>query len=136
MLKNKPLKIAIVDDSQIMTRWLEANLLRAGFEVESENSSHNAEEFIRRFHPDVLLLDVLMPGLSGDDLCKMLKENPATRDITIILVSNIPEENLKTMTAQCSADGYIFKTDSTEELTRNINKILAAAVKKSPLDFP
>ena len=117
-------KIAVIDDSEILNRWLEANLASSEFEVATQIDPLQAEEFIQRTQPDILLLDVLMPGLGGDALCKKLKSDPATRDMTIVFHSNVPKEILKDLVDECSADGYIVKTDDPAELARQVRYFL------------
>lgn len=118
------IKIAVIDDSVILNRWLEANLPGTEFEVKTLSDSSRAEEFILENRPDILLLDVLMPDLGGDDICKQLKGNPDTRDITVVFHSNIPEATLKELAVECSADGYIVKSDDPAETAKKIRRFL------------
>ena len=118
------IKIAVIDDSVILSRWLEANLTSAEFEVRTLSDSSKAEEFILQNRPDILLLDVLMPDLGGDDICKQLKANPETKDITIVFHSNVPEEILKDLVSQCQADGYIVKSDDPVDTANKIRQFI------------
>jgi DNA-binding response OmpR family regulator len=118
------IKIAVIDDSVILNRWLEANLIGTEFEVKTLSDSSKAEEFVLETRPDVLLLDVLMPDLGGDDICRRLKSNPETKDITVVFHSNIPEEILKDLASQCRADGYIVKTDDPDNTAEKIRQIV------------
>jgi DNA-binding response OmpR family regulator len=118
------IKIAVIDDSIILNRWLEANLPGSEFEVRTLADSSKAHEFIQQNRPDILLLDVLMPNLGGDEICLQLKDNPETRDITVVFHSNVPEEVLKDLVNQCKADGYIVKTDDPLETARKIRQFL------------
>jgi DNA-binding response OmpR family regulator len=119
-------KIAVIDDSVLLGRWLEANLTSAEFEVRTLSDSSKAEEFIRENRPDILLLDVLMPDLGGDDICRQLKGNPDTQDITVVFHSNVPEEILKDLVSQCQADGYIVKTDDPVDTAKRIRQFIEA----------
>ena len=118
------IKIAVIDDSVILNRWLEANLPGTEFVVRTLSDSSKAEEFIREFRPDILLLDVLMPDLGGDEVCRQLKDNPDTKNITVVFHSNVPEEILKDLVTQCSADGYIVKSDDPAETAKKIRQFL------------
>ena len=118
------IKISVIDDSVILNRWLEANLPGAEFEVRTLADSSKAHEFILENRPDILLLDVLMPNLGGDEICLQLKDNPDTRDITVVFHSNIPEEVLKELVSKCKADGYIVKTDDPLETAQKIRSFL------------
>lgn len=120
------IKISVIDDSVILNRWLEANLPGTEFEVRTLSESSKAYDFIQESKPDILLLDVLMPNLGGDEICRQLKDNPDTRDITVVFHSNVPEEILKDLVSQCDADGYIVKTDDPLETARKIRSFLEA----------
>ena len=120
------IKIAVIDDSVILNRWLEANLAGTEFEVITLSDSSKAEEFIRENRPDLLLLDVLMPDLGGDDICKQLKSDPDTKDITVVFHSNVPEEILKDLVTQCRADGYIVKSDDPANTAEKIRQFIEA----------
>jgi DNA-binding response OmpR family regulator len=118
------IKISVIDDSIILNRWLEANLPGSEFEVRTLADSSKAYEFILQNRPDILLLDVLMPNLGGDEICLQIKDNPETRDITVVFHSNVPEEILKDLVGQCKADGYIVKTDDPVETAKKIRAFL------------
>lgn len=118
------IKIAVIDDSVILNRWLEASLPDTEFEVKTLSDSSRAEEFIQEIRPDLLLLDVLMPDLGGDEICKRLKSNPDTKDITVVFHSNVPEEILKDLVSQCQADGYIVKTDDPVNTAKKIRQFI------------
>jgi CheY-like chemotaxis protein len=118
------IKVSVIDDSIILNRWLEANLPGTEFEVRTLSDSSKAHEFIMQNRPDILLLDVLMPSLGGDEICRQLKDDPETKDITIVFHSNVPEEILKDLVSQCDADGYIIKSDDPLETAKKIHKFL------------
>ena len=120
------IKISVIDDSIILNRWLEANLPGAEFEVRTLSDSSKAHDFIMQDRPDILLLDVLMPNLGGDEICRQLKDDPDTKDITIVFHSNIPEEILKDLVSQCNADGYIIKSDDPLKTAKKIRAFLEA----------
>ena len=120
------IKISVIDDSIILNRWLEANLPGKEFEVRTLSESSRAYDFIQESKPDILLLDVLMPNLGGDEICRQLKDDPDTKDITVVFHSNVPEEILKDLVSTCKADGYIVKTDDPMETAQKIRAFLEA----------
>jgi len=120
------IKISVIDDSIILNRWLEANLPGKEFEVRTLSESSKAYDFIQESKPDILLLDVLMPNLGGDEICRQLKDDPDTKDITVVFHSNVPEEILKDLVSTCKADGYIVKTDDPVETAKKIHAFLEA----------
>jgi DNA-binding response OmpR family regulator len=102
------IKIAVIDDSDTALEWAKTSL----------------QAFIITTSPDLLLLDVRMPGLDGDVLCKMIKSNPKTRGTIIALYSEMDETELAELANRCSADGYIKKTENVTLLSKKINELL------------
>jgi len=81
-------RILIVDDEPSVTRNLKLNLeASGGYEVHTENAATNALVVARNFHPDLILLDVVMPGLDGGDLAAQLAADPLLRDIPVIFLT-------------------------------------------------
>ena len=117
-------KIAVIDDSDTALDWVKTNLPPMGFEVSTFNTPIGTQAFILTANPDLLLLDVRMPGLDGDVLCKMIKSNPKTRKTIIALYSEMEETELAQLADKCSADGYIKKTEDVTLLTKKINELL------------
>lgn len=117
-------RIAVIDDSDTALEWVKVNLPSLGFEVSTYNTPIGTQAFIISTAPDLLLLDVRMPGLDGDVLCKMIKGNPRTRGTIIALYSEMDEPYLAELAEKCSADGYIKKTENAVLLARKINELL------------
>lgn len=117
-------KIAVIDDSDTALDWVKANLPALGFEISTFNTPIGTQAFLISTGPDLLLLDVRMPGLDGDVLCKMIKSNPKTRDTIIALYSEMEEAELAKLADKCSADGYIKKTEDATLLAKKINELL------------
>ena len=118
------IKIAVIDDSDTALEWVKANLPGLGFEISTFNTPIGTQAFIITTKPDLILLDVRMPGLDGDVLCKMIKSNPKTRSTIIALYSEMDEPELAVLADKCSADGYIKKTENVTVLSKKINELL------------
>jgi CheY-like chemotaxis protein len=86
---DKPKKrILVVDDEASITRMLKLNLERTGkFEVMTENSPHHALTAARSFHPDLILLDVLMPGKDGSELASNFQASPALKHVPVVFLT-------------------------------------------------
>jgi CheY-like chemotaxis protein len=108
-------KIMVVDDSPDIV-WVYSRLLeKAGYDVISASSGEEALELIEKDRPDIVLLDIMMPGMNGWETCKKIKGNEKTKDITVIMVSVKSEEkDLKKSFEEAGADGHIDKLRSVD----------------------
>ena len=111
-MKNKT--ILICDDDESILKILCLILKNFGFNVISEKNSPNVFSMIDIGKPDLLLLDLWMPALNGDEVIRDLKSNPVTRNMPIILISASPEA--KNVAAETGADGFLAKPFQLQEL--------------------
>jgi CheY-like chemotaxis protein len=82
-------KILVVDDNSAFTHLVHMALGRKGYDVVEENDPLRALETARRIHPDLILLDVLMPAMDGGDVCSQVREDPALRRTPVVFLSAI-----------------------------------------------
>ena len=118
-------RILIVDDNAINLK-LVAYLMKAnGYTVETALDAESAIESIRANHPDVILMDIQLPGIDGLELTRRLKADPKTRDIVIVAVTAyaMKGDQAKALAAGC--DDYITKPIDTRTLPETIAKHLA-----------
>ena len=94
-------RVLVVDDIVANVRLLEAKLTAEYFEVVTAMNGLDALEAVQRSKPDIILLDVMMPGIDGIEVCSRLKSNPATRHIPVIMVTALdqPEDRLRGLNA-------------------------------------
>lgn len=81
--------------------------------------------------PDVILLDIMMPKMSGFEVCKRLKSDPKTRDITIIMVTALNEMSDQERAAECGTDDYISKPIDKNALIQQVRNVLAGKARAS-----
>jgi CheY-like chemotaxis protein len=106
-------RVLIVDDSEIAARLLQAELARAGFAIDYAPDAEVATSLVlkRATRPDLVLLDVNMPNVSGPQFCRFLKRNDRFRAIKVVLCSGDDREKVAALAAECGADGYILKDE-------------------------
>ena len=117
-------KIVLVDDSLVALEWAREALAPMGFEVVTYNASLGIQAFVRKNQPRLVLLDVNMPALNGDLVCRMLKESPQTKDVLVALYSSMPEDELQQLAEKSGADGYILKSNDVSLLSQQLERLL------------
>jgi two-component system alkaline phosphatase synthesis response regulator PhoP len=119
--------ILLVDDNPQNLELLEAymeDLTEA--RVATATNGLEALAKVAQEKPDVILLDIMMPKMSGFEVCKRLKSDPQTRDIVIIMVTALNETGDVERAAECGTDDYISKPIDKEALTAQVRNLLAA----------
>jgi CheY-like chemotaxis protein len=86
-------KILLVDDSKFLRMATERALARAGYEVSTATDGENALQIARQQKPDVILLDMLLPKMTGPDVLKALKNDPATAGIAVVAFTGLSQKN-------------------------------------------
>ena len=117
-------KILVADDEKINVEFFQIMLERLGFEVEV---AYNGEEVIKKvehFYPDIILLDLLMPKMSGIEVTKLLKSNPKTESIPIIILTAIDDIKEKVDLFEIGVEDYITKPFNFIEILARIRGIL------------
>ena len=117
--------IMIVDDIPVNTILLEKILEKEGYRLYSYNNSLQAMEAITEIVPDILLLDIMMPGLDGMAFLKRLRSNNSYDNVRIIMVTAVSEQEEITKALAFGANGYITKPISPKKLIGCINEQLS-----------
>lgn len=125
-------KILAVDDEKDIRELLSYNLIKEGFEVEFATDGEEALKKIRAKDFDLALLDLMMPSLQGMELCRILKNDPKTRDLPIIMLTAKTEEVDRILGLEMGADDYITKPFSPRELIARIKAVLRRSIKSLP----
>lgn len=116
-------KVLIVDDSDVQLYFEEKMLLRAGFDVRTASSLVAFDDILRDWQPDMVLTDVHMPDIRGDELCKILKSRMGTSQTPVVLFSSLPDAQLSILARKCGADGYLSKHDGLERLAEELQSL-------------
>lgn len=120
-------RILVVDDSEIVLVMAREALESGGFEVVTALSAREVDAFIASQRiPDLIIMDVMLPGLEGDKKARMLKDNKLTRSIPILLLSSKPDVELQRLTIESGADGFIRKPFGHQMLVAKVREVVKA----------
>ncbi len=108
------------------------NLGKEGFEVSSASDGETALRKIRGERVDLVVLDLMLPGIQGMELCRILRKDPKTESLPIIMVTAKGDELDKVLGLETGADDYIAKPFSTRELVARVKAVLRRAEQKQP----
>jgi two-component system, OmpR family, KDP operon response regulator KdpE len=124
-------RILVIDDEPQIRRVMRTTLIGAGYEIEDAKSGEEGLEKINRFHPDLVLLDINMPGIGGLAACKLIR---ADKNVAIIMLTVRDSEEDKVAALDAGADDFITKPFSTPELLARIRAALrrVPALQTSP----
>jgi len=117
-------KILIADDEPNIVVSLEFLMKQQGYEVAVARDGEEAYAALASFRPDLILLDVMMPRMSGYDLCQKLRENPAWQDVRVIMLSAKGRDVEVTKGMAVGADAYVTKPFSTKDLLARVRELL------------
>jgi diguanylate cyclase (GGDEF)-like protein/PAS domain S-box-containing protein len=123
-VSSTPATILIVDDEAHNRRLLEALLHAAGYATESAADADEALAFVARRPPDLILLDVMMPGIDGNELARMLKSAPATASIPIIMVTANSDRAARLASLEAGAEDFLGKPVDRAELWLRVRNLL------------
>jgi len=119
-------KILIVDDEEINLDFFDVTLSKLGYTVEKARDGVEALEKVKRFYPDIILLDNVMPEMSGWEVTKIIKKDPKYMEIPIIMLSAIDDVKVKVEGFELGIDDYITKPFNFSEVLARIRAVLRA----------
>lgn len=119
--------ILVVDDSPTALKITSDALTEQGFKVISASDGEEALEIASRLHPDLIVLDIILPKKNGFQVCRQLKTESATADIKILMLSSKNQASDRFWGQKQGADAYITKPFDDEELVASIQALLKGA---------
>src|SRR5438034_9159632 len=120
-------RILVVEDEEALTTLLRYNLDAEGYEVETVGRGDDADTRLKERVPDLIVLDWMLPGMSGIELCRRLRARPDTERLPIIMLTARGEESERVRGLATGADDYIVKPFSVPELLTRIRSLLRRA---------
>jgi two-component system, OmpR family, alkaline phosphatase synthesis response regulator PhoP len=120
---NSVKKILIADDEPDILEIIQYNLQNEGYEVATAKNGNEAIEQAKRFHPDLIILDIMMPGKNGIEVCNTLRLQPAFNDTLIIFLTALSDEGTEVKGLETGADDFITKPVSPKVLVSKVNAL-------------
>lgn len=117
-------KILLIEDDQSLTELIRYNLTKADFIVHCESDGEEGLFATEEISPDLILLDWMLPNLSGIEICRRIRRNKATQNVPIIMLTARAEESDRIRGLDTGADDYVTKPFSPKELIARINAVL------------
>lgn len=105
-------KILLIEDEKILSEMYAARLKKEGYKVINSQDAEGGISLIKKEKPDLILLDLLLPGMQGQEALKILKEDPATKNIPIIILSNYDTPKVRKQSKEYNTK-YILKANIT-----------------------
>lgn len=127
-------RILIADDNAQGVELLEAYLAGGDYDIQTAVDGEETLRKVREFKPDVLLLDVMMPKISGFEVCKRLKANPDTADIMVLMVTALDQPSDIDRAVDARTDDFLTKPINKAELMIRVQSALDSRKHKSQLD--
>ncbi|HEX6828299.1 MAG TPA: response regulator [Burkholderiales bacterium] len=119
-----PKKVLIADDEPNIVLSLEFLMQRAGYQVQVATNGEEALRFAAESCPDLLLLDIMLPRMSGFEVCQKVRENPACGAVKIIMLTAKGRDTEMAKGLAMGADAYVTKPFSTKDLLAQVKQIL------------
>ncbi len=117
-------RILVVDDEPDLLELVRFNLSQAGFDVDTAETGREGLDRVQRARPQLMVLDVMLPDLSGTEVCRQIRSDPELRGMPILMLTARSEEVDRVVGFELGADDYVTKPFSPRELTLRVQAIL------------
>jgi DNA-binding response OmpR family regulator len=129
-----PPRVLIAEDDPLSAELLEAYLSDSEYELRTAGDGEQALQVVAAWHPDLILLDVMMPRISGFEVCKRLRADAATRDIAVLMITALDQPSDVDRAVDAGTDDFVSKPINKTDLLLRVRALLRSRGKKSELD--
>jgi DNA-binding response OmpR family regulator len=133
-VEDRPPRVLIADDNPQGAELLEAYLADTGYELRTAADGEQTLRLVAEWHPDLILLDIMMPRISGFEVCKRLRADPATRDIAVLMVTALDQPADVERAVEAGTDDYLSKPINKTDLLLRARALLRSRQYKRDLD--
>lgn len=126
-------KVLVIDDEKDIVSLLRYHLEKSGFQCLEGMDGSTALRLVREHHPDLLILDLMLPGMDGLEICRLLRQDTSTARLPILMLTAKAEEVDRVVGLEVGADDYVVKPFSPRELVARVRAILRRAQEPAEL---
>jgi len=121
-------KIAIIEDDPVISQMYRMKFETDGFEVQLANNGERGVALVEHFKPDMILLDLQMPEMNGSEALSLIRKSEAGKEIPVIILTNLGEEEAPKNIRSLGIDGYIVKAEFTpRQVVQRVKEVLGVA---------
>jgi CheY-like chemotaxis protein len=125
-------RILVIDDDESLLQMMSLMLRRAGHQTILVSNGHEGIEIARREQPDAAIVDVMMPQLSGYEVCRILREDPRTQDIPLLILTALSQREHREQAQDSGADDYVTKPVTRDDLVAHVEELLRTGARNMP----
>lgn len=123
MSTNNTKRLVVIEDDEVLSSTLQKSLKEAGFSVTLAKDGKEGLQTVQEQAPDLVLLDILLPGLSGLDVLAKLKQEEKTKDIPVLILSQLSDQDNISRAISLGAQGYLVKSDyALEDIVKKVQE--------------
>src|ERR1700694_2628986 len=130
----RPPRVLIADDNPQGVELLEAYLGDCDYEVQTATDGEETLRRVSQWQPDLILLDIMMPRISGFEVCKRLRADPATHDIAVLMITALDQPSDSHRAVDSAADDFLTKPINKNDLLLRVRALLKSRQGKTELD--
>jgi len=128
-MEDRKIRILLVDDEPDLVKMVSLRLAAADYEITKAYNGQEALEKVKETPPDLIILDLMLPGLDGYKVCRLLKSDERTHSIPILIFTARARVKDVTLATECGADAYLTKPFEAKTLIMKVHELLMAAGK-------